>query len=447
MIGQIKAQELFKQVFQHCQNAQAEALLVADDSHLTRFANNTIHQNVAERNVSLIIRLVLGGRVGSATTNRTDQTGIEQVVQLARRNAQASPPDPNFPGLASPSEYPDVPAFDELTAGYAPEARAEAVGVVCRLAAEQGLNASGAFSTGYRQAAVGNSQGLFAYFPGTHADFQVTVMGADSSGRAQSADWRVDHIPTESLGREAICKAENGKSPRSIVPGEYTVVFDPYVSEDLLSMLSYHGMGAQLVLDGRSWMNDRLGKQAMHPLVRIWDDGCDLRGLPMPFDYEGVPKQRVDIVRDGMVIGPVHDRTTAHKSGASSTGHAVAPNMRMFGPAAANLFMAPGESSTEELIASTERGLYITRFWYTRLVHPRDCVITGMTRDGVFMIEKGALAYPVKNLRFTQSYVQALADLEALGSETRLITEEYNRHSYHVPALKINRFNFTGITV
>ena len=447
MIGSSEAQELLQQVFKHSGGAQSEALLILDDSHLTRFANNTIHQNVSERNLNLVVRLILGGQVGSATTNRTDRAGIEQVVELARFNAQASPPDPNFPGLAAPAEYKNVPAFDELTAGYAPEARADAVGVVCQLAMEKSLNASGAFSTGYRQVAVANSQGLFAYFPGTHADFQVTVMGADSSGRAQAADWRAAEIPTESLGREAIRKAENGKQPRQIEPGEYAVVFDPYVTEDLISMLSYHGMGAQMVLEGRSWMNDRLGKLAMHPLVQIWDDGCDLRGQPMPFDYEGVPKQRVEIVRDGVVIGPVYDRTTARKAGASSTGHAGAPNMRTLGPMATNLFVASGEKSTTELIASTKRGLYITRFWYTRLVHPRDCVITGMTRDGVFMIENGELTYPVKNLRFTQSYVQALADLEALGSDTRLITEEYSRQACHVPALKINRFNFTGTTV
>jgi predicted Zn-dependent protease len=447
MIDQSAAQTLCQDVLQRCREAQAEVLLMAEDNRLTRFANNTIHQNVSESNLTLIVHLELDGRVGSATSNRLDPAGLDQLVELARANALASPPDPHFPGLAEPAIYPAVAGFDDQTAGYPADQRADAAGEVCRLAAERDLNASGAFATGSRQLAVANSLGLFAYHPATSADFQVTVMGSDSSGRAQASGWRAGELATESLGREAIRKAELAKSPRLVDAGEYAVVFDPYVTQDLVAMLNYHGIGAQAVLDGRSWMNERIGLLAMSPLVSLWDDGCDLRGLPSPFDYEGVPKQKVEIVRDGVVVGPVFDRVTARKAGVSSTGHALPPHMRMQGPVAANLFMAPGTAPTEELIASTHRGLYITRFWYTRLVHPRDCTITGMTRDGVYMIENGELAYPVKNLRFTQSYVQALADVEAVGCDTRLLAVEYSGMASHVPALKIGRFNFTGTTV
>jgi predicted Zn-dependent protease len=208
--------------------------------------------------------------------------------------------------------------------------------------------------------------------------------------------------------------------------GEYTVVLDPYVTQDLMSGLNFYGMGAQSVQEGRSWMIDRMGKQAMSPQVSIWDDALDPNGTPIPFDFEGTPKRRVDLVKEGVVIGPVYDRTTAYKENKTSTGHALPPTFRFFGPVATNLFMAPGEMGVDEMISSTERGLYITRFWYTRLVHPADCVVTGMTRDGVFMIEDGEITFPVKNLRFTQSYVDALAG---------------------VPALKLRNFNFTGSTV
>ena len=232
-----------------------------------------------------------------------------------------------------------------------------------------------------------------------------------------------------------------------VEPGEYAVVFDPYVTQDLIDLLSLYGMGGQAVLEGRSWMNDRMGQQVMSPLVSIWDDGCDPAGRPLPFDFEGMPRQRVDIVKQGVVGSPVYDRYTARKAGVSSTGHAMPPTFRMLGPVPIHLFMAPGQSSVEEMIRSTERGLYITRFWYTRVVHPRECIITGMTRDGVFMIENGELAYPVKNLRFTQSYVQALADVQAVGRESRLLASEWGSIASRVPALKISRFNFTGSTV
>jgi predicted Zn-dependent protease len=155
----------------------------------------------------------------------------------------------------------------------------------------------------------------------------------------------------------------------------------------------------------------------------------------------------VDIVKEGVVMGPVYDRYSGAKAGKPSTGHGLPPDMRGYGPLAANLFMAPGEMSLEEMIQSTERGIYVNRFWYTRLVHPRDCVITGMTRDGVFMIENGELAYPVKNLRFTMPYVTVLANVEAVGSSSHLLVSEYGGLSTRVPALKVNGFAFSGSTV
>jgi len=315
------------------------------------------------------------------------------------------------------------------------------------LAVEKGLNASGAFSTGSNELVVINTQGVFAYHAQTSADFQTVVMSDDSSGRAQESAWKAGDLDVEMLGRTAIESAASGHNPRKIDPGEYPVVFEHYVTEDLLSMLNFYGMGAQSVLEGRSWMNDRIGQQVMSEKVSIWDDGLDLTGAPLPFDFEGVPKQRVELVTKGVAMGPVYDRYSGAKAGKPSTGHALPPAMRGFGPVATNLFMAPGESSVDEMIRSTERGLYINRFWYTRLVHPRDCVITGMTRDGVFMIENGELAYPVKNLRYTMPYVQVLANVEAIGKESHLLINEYGNMGQHVPALKVHGFNFSGSTV
>jgi predicted Zn-dependent protease len=282
----------------------------------------------------------------------------------------------------------------------------------------------------------------------TNADFQTVVMekDGDSSGWAQQSGWKADEIPTAALGTQAISKTEMGREARLIDPGEYPVVLDPYAVQDLLMMLNMTGMGANTVQEGRSWMNERMGKQIFSPTVSIWDDALDPNGLPMPFDFEGTPKQRVDIVRDGVVIGPVYDRATAKKDERESTGHGLPPSARGFSPLATNLFMVPGESSIDEMIRTTERGLYITRFHYTRPVHPANCVVTGMTRDGVYWIEDGKIRYPVKNLRFTQSYVEALAEVEAVGKETRLLTM-MGIVAARVPALKLKYFSFTGATV
>ncbi len=190
-------------------------------------------------------------------------------------------------------------------------------------------------------------------------------------------------------------------------------------------------------------MNGLMGHQAMSPQVSIWDDGTDLGGWPVPFDAEGVPRRRVNIVTNGVVGEPVHNSYTAGKEGMYSTGHQASSTG---GPSAANLFMQEGTDSLEELIRSTKKGLYITRFFYTRLVHARGCVMTGMTRDGTFLIEDGRLSHPVKDLRFTQSYVEALNSVEAVGSDSKLLLNE-GAYCTRVPALKLSRFNFTGVTV
>ena len=446
MLGQKNSKKICEDILLRAGKDAAEVILSFEDQSLTRFANNYIHQNVAQRNVTLMVRLLLGKRMGLATTNRLDRPGLDILVERARANAKISPEDPDYPGLPELTQYIAVDAFDQATAGYSPQERAKAVGTACRLTGEKGLNGAGLFSTGTNEIVVANTLGLFGYHSSTNGDFQIVVAAEDASGREQGSGWRVTDIPTESLALAAIQKAEDGTNPRQIDPGEYSVVLTPYATEDLLNMLNYYGMGAQAVLEGRSWMNDRMGEKAMSELVDIRDDGLEPEGVPMPFDFEGVPKQRVEVVERGVVQGPVFDRITAKKMGKTTTGHALPPTMRSLGPIATNLFMSPGKTSTEGMIRSTERGLYISRFWYTRLVHPRDCVITGMTRDGVFLIENGELAYPVKDLRFTQSYVEALAKVETVGEETRLLMSEFGGQATRAPALKIREFSFTGLT-
>ncbi len=447
MIAEQEARQITDSILKRCKDNPAEVTLRFADAALTRFANNIIHQNVAERDAEVTLRYFIGKQSGASSTNRLDATNLDHLVDSAMKNAKASPEDPNYPGLPDPEAYTRVESWDQPTASYSALERARAVGVVCKLAGEKGLNASGAFSNGLGGLVVANTKGIFTYHRATRADFQTVVMSEDSSGRAQSSAWKVSDLDVEALGREAINTAVRGHQPVKINPGEYTIVVEQYVTEDLISSLDFSGMGAQAVLEGRSWMNDRIGKQVMSPSVSIWDDGLDTHGAPIPFDFEGVPKQRVNIVEHGVVMGPVYDRYTGLKMGKASTGHAMPINFRGFGPLAMNLFMAPGDSTVQDMIASTEKGLYINRFWYTRLVHPRDCVMTGMTRDGVFMIEDGQLTFAVKNLRYTMSYVQALANVEAVSKHAQLLVSEFGGLNNCVPALKIRGFTFTGSTV
>jgi predicted Zn-dependent protease len=448
MLGEKEAKAICNEILKRAAGDPAEIKLVVNDDYLTRFANNYIHQNVAERNTTLTVRLHIGKRTGTAKTNRHDSASLDSVIEQARSIAKASPESPEHLDPAEPSTFQDIRAFDERVAVCTPEERATAVGQVCEQAKHKDLIAYGALSTGTKEIILANTNGLFAYHMGTAVDFSTVVMESEgaASGWAKRSGWRMRDVPIVELGTEAIQKAEMGRSPRVIKPGEYPVILDHYATKDIIRSLNHYGAGALTVQEGRSWMNRRIGEKIFSSQVSIWDNGLDTESLPQPFDFEGTPKQRAEIVKDGIVIGPLYDRGTARKENKTSTGHALSWESSSMGPLGQNLFLQVGDQTVEEMILGTQQGLYITRFWYTRLVHPSDCVVTGMTRDGVFFIENGEIAYPVKNLRFTQSYIHALSGVESVGTESHLLTEDSQFH-LRVPALKLHSFNFTGTSV
>lgn len=444
MLGPEYIRALLQDALRHCPaDAGADIYLTASEQALTRFANNRIHQNVSHQDGVAHIRVAAGRRQGRAATNNLSPGGLAGAVRQAGEYARLMPEDADFPGLPDPAAAQSVVAYDAATAACDAESRAAAAGMICRKAAAAGLDAAGFYRTGVTELAVASTRGADAYHAGSFSGLLVTARSADSAGWAKAGGWRHDRIDAEAVADEAIGKAARGRHPQDLAPGEYPVVLERYAVADLLEALSFYGMGAQMVQDGRSWMNDVMGRPAMSRLVSIRDDGLDPAGWPVPFDAEGVPRRRVDIVADGVVQGPVHSSYTGAKAGVPSTGHQRGATG---GPTAANLFMPPGDCATEQLIAKVTRGLYITRFYYTRLAHSRGCVMTGMTRDGTFLIEKGELARPVKNLRFTQGYVDALAGCQGLSSQAGLNLNEAGV-AIHVPAALLSSWRFTGQTV
>ncbi|RLC79300.1 MAG: TldD/PmbA family protein [Chloroflexi bacterium] len=443
MLGRKEAYNLCQKVLATSRADQTEVVLLGYDRQLTRFANSYIHQNVAESDVQLRVRVVLGKRIGVAVTNNLKPEAVSRVVENAIEIAKLQPENPRFKSLPSPRPLPSVEAFDENVPRCTPGDKATVVNVVCRKAREENLTASGAFDTETFELVVANSLGIFAYCTATNVAFNTVIMSDTGSGYAAETSWRLEDVNAEALGDEAIERALKSRAPREVPPGTYTVILQEYAVAELVSLLGYMGMGALAVQEGRSFMCDNFGKQIMAPIVSIWDDGLDASGLPMPFDFEGVPKQKVEIIKNGVARAVVYDSYTAGIEGKESTGHALpAPNT--YGPLPLNLFMAPGKYTLEEMISSVEKGLLITRFHYTVPVDPKRTVVTGMTRDGTFWIERGEIAYPVKNLRFTQSYVEALATAEAASVSTRLIPTDMG--GVRVPALKISQFEFTGVT-
>ena len=419
----------------------AEVSVRFTDASLTRFANNEIHQNVAERSAAVSVRVGVGRRWGTASTNDLSDGGVQKAVAQASEIAQALPDSDRYLPLLAPATTPSVGSYDIDTAEYGPMQRAAEVRTIIGKAAGAGLTAAGAFRTGAHGTAVANSEGLFVYHAGTTADLMAVVMDDDASGHAGQLSTRVGDIDAEAVADEAAAKAIAGRAPRSLPPGDYEVVLEEFAVSDMLDFLGYVGFGGLAVEEGRSFMSGRLGEAVMGPNVSIGDDPLDPAGIPRPFDAEGAPARQVDLVRDGAAVSPVHDRFTAAKAGAETTGHALPAHYSM-GPIPRNMFLAPGGASRDGLVASVRRGLLITRFWYTRVVHPLTVHMTGMTRDGVFLIEDGEVAGPVRDLRFTESYLEALTRVDAIAAETKLVREFFSVN--RVPALKIASWRFTG---
>jgi PmbA protein len=453
MLGKKRIKEITETILARSTADQTEVVVLAKDQYLTRFANSTIHQNVAETDAVVRIRVVVrspgvaeGGRIGVATTNNLDEAALARTLENALTIARLQPENPDFKTLPGPQPIPQVSVFSEATAGCSPEKRAKGAGAICLQARDAGVLASGALTTTVVEIAVANSLGTFAYFPTTYADINTVVMSDTSAGYAAALALHVDDLDFEGIGKEAVERGLRSQNPRSLEPGEYTVILEPYAVQDFVQMMSYSGFGAVALQEGRSFVGEKIGQQIVDPRVSIWDDGLDPAGLPMPFDVEGVPKQRVDFIEKGVARGVVYDSYRAGKEeGKASSGHATLAPSR-FGPMPQNAFFAPGQATLEEMIASTERGLYITRFHYTRPVEPTRVVITGMTRDGTFLIENGEIAYPVKNLRFTQSYLESLNHLEMIGKEPHLLSSTWGMARQSVPLLKLGKFTFTGAT-
>jgi predicted Zn-dependent protease len=422
-------------------------LAFEQDESLTRFANNFVHQNVTERNITITVRSVIGTKVGIAVSNDTRPESLQDLARRAHQIALLQPDNPEFKGLPEPRGIRSVDCFDSEVAGCTPERRASIAGVICRRSRSAGYTAAGSVTTATLNLGVANSKGVLAEHRSTITDASTVIMGSNSSGWAQGTGWKLEAIQPESLASEALSKVKMGADPVDYEPGEYAVILDRYATADILDMLAYDGMSAQTVQEGRSWLNNRIDQQAMADSVTIVDDGYDLGGVPLPFDFEGVPKEVVTIVQNGVVKGSVYDKYTADREpGKHSTGHATPPSPQgRMGPMPMNLFLRPGTASLDAMIRSTKQGLYITRFWYTRPVHPRDAIITGMTRDGTFLVKDGEIAHGVKSLRFTQSYVEALKHVEAIGETPRVLRSGMSSFTT-VPPVKLGRFRFTSAT-
>jgi PmbA protein len=409
---------------------------------LTRFANNAIHQNVAEHGLTVSIRTVMDGRTARATTNRLDDDSLRSAVEASLSLAHSQPKDPHLLALPGKQRYRPVHRFVKQTAALTPEERARAVRRACDLAVKRGQNAAGIFASGQSQTAIGNSRGLFAAYRETHAEFSITMQEERAASWAKANAASVLDIDPQKLAERASDKAHRATNARELPPGRYTVILEPAAVLDLVGFLFYD-FAATALDDKRSCLNDRMGKPLFGKNITITDDAYHPLQLGAPFDGEGIPRQRVLLVDRGVPKNLVYARTTAKASHKTPTGHGFAlPNE--YGEAPMNLVFSGGNSSLEEMIASTDRGLLVTRLWYIREVDPYEKIMTGMTRDGLFLVENGQVTSAVRNFRFNQSILEMLRNVELQGPALRATGEE--AFEMVVPAMKVRDFHFSEVT-
>ena len=425
-----------------------ELMAYGASSSLTRFANSVIHQNVHEDDHSVVARVALGKRIGVTETNRLDPASLKAAIERAVAMAEASPEQNDFPGFPKAPPAEEVASFSKRTASVTPDDRAAGVESAVAVARAEGLKVSGAFRTSVHSVAVANTSGTEQHYNATDALLSVFANDEDGiSGSMSGYAVSFDDIDAEAIARVAADKCKAAANPVSIDPGPIDVVLEPRATAEIMEWLNFTAFGARQIHEGQSFMAGRIGEKVMGDGITIYDDGRDTAGIPIPFDFEGVPKERVVLIENGVAKGPVHDSTTAAKDGVQSTGHAGVATFRG-GPMPDNLFIAAGDDSRDDILSRVKRGLLVTRFHYINgLLDTRKALFTGMTRDGTFLIENGKITTAVKNLRFTDSMLRAYSNVDGVSRERETAGHNWGGlGSVTAPTVLVRDFKFTGST-
>jgi len=430
--------------------AQAAAFLV--DSALTRYANSEIHQNVASKEGGVAIKVVVDKSIGTLRVYSLDKIQIEKAVEKAVKIAQVTPSNKDFKSLPEPEKWTPIKGtYDSETAQCTPAYRAEKVLEAIDAAHSRSKmvnTVAGSFSIASFAFAIANSLGVSAWALLSTTSLQTTVIsksrGSQGFGSAEQHSKRIRDIEPTRIGGEAAEKSINSINPKKIPVGEYEVVLSPRAAAGLFTYLAYIGFSATTYQDGQSFIKYNLGKQVFDEKLNIKDDARDPNALySFPVDGEGVPKRAIQLVENGKVSEKsiCYDSFTAGKEDKKSTGHALPPIFGFYSrPMPINITVTPKDASLEELIQETKQGIFITRFHYTNPVDPTKAILTGLTRDGTFLIERGEVTKPVMNLRYTDSMLSALKDIPMIGKHTNIVEE------VTTPAMKLKNLRFTGIT-
>ncbi len=453
MVTTTDVSKLAEDILKKTKADELELTVMSIHNELTRYANSKIHQNVAQLDNTISLRAVFGNRVGSATTNLLTEKGVSDALKKAEYIAKHQREDPHFKGL--PGDTGEVKKgvknYYEATAGCSPEERAKRVKDIIDHAGDNGVDrVYGSLQTSVMGLFIANTNDVRRFEEITKANLTVTTIADwdndQGFGWSEACNADIDKIDHEQIVEVAVSKGLSNMDPKKIDPGEYTVVLEPLAVSTLLNYLSFMGFSGKSVQEQRSFMNGKFGEKLMDERISMIDDASYPEMMGFSFDFEGVPKKRVEMIKNGAAKEVVYDSYTAGKEDdKESTGHAL-PMPNSMGPMTMNLVLETGDANTEDMIKETDKGILVTRFNYCRPVHPVKSILTGLTRDGTWLIENGEIKHPLKNLRFTQNLLEAFDSVEEIGKEQKLFGMDYYPLYSLCPSMKIRKFNFTGTT-
>jgi predicted Zn-dependent protease len=443
MRGKDEVLNVLKKGLEFSKGDEIELLYLGRESSLTRYANSYIHQNVKESNSQIRVRVIKNKKIGFVETNNLTLEGLKKAVKDAEEILNFTKEDEFFVKLPDKEEIKEIKTFFEENLNVTPDDMADKVKNVIQRATQKSLTAAGALSVDFEEYAVVNSRGVEAYQPYSSITLTTVIMGENSSGYADRFNIKFKDLNEFELADEAIEKVLMGKNPKDFEPGKYEVILSPYAVEDILFFFAYLSFGAKNFHQDTSFMSGKIGERVFGENITIWDDGYDPKGAPISFDFEGVPKKKVVLIENGIAKNVVYDSYHAFRFGKENTGHSL-PQPNSVGPFALNLFMKEGDSSIEDMIKNVKRGVFVSRFHYTNPLDPKRVIITGMTRDGTFLIEDGKITSPIKNLRFTQNMVELMNNVLEISKERKL--QKGDAHVSVVPYIRVKEFNFTGKT-
>jgi PmbA protein len=434
------------QVLEHPGADGVEVVITGSSAGLTRYARSQIIQNTVRDELRAYVRVHVDSRIGSATTNQLGAEHMKMAAARALEAARASLEDPDFPGLPNPDEVGRAAAvmrWDDATAATAPAERARVVGAIRKAAGS--AKVAGYYETSAHAFAVFSSAGVDCYDAFTRCVVTCLVDLDDATGWGEASSPAAGEVDAEAAASRAVSKAQASAGAETAEPGTYEVVLEPAAVATLLDYLSYAGFGAKQTLEGESFLSSRSGQAVASPEVTVADDAWHPYSVGIGFDFEGVPKKRVAVIDRGTATGPVSDLRTARKLGIKSSGHYSGSGE--FGPYASNVVLEEGTESLDALISQVDEGFLVTRFHYVNVLDRPSTLLTGMTRDGTFRISKGEVGPPVRNFRFAQSVLAALASVQGIGRDMFGFAPEFGSFGSTVaPALRVGEFRFASVT-